>query len=184
MNTLYTINRWIANALLALSGIAVVVLMLHVVADVLSKYAFHYPLVGTIEVASWYYMIAIAFFPLAYVQLHSHHLVVEVFTTGLSARRLAALDALVCVAVLAYIGLLGWLVAAKAIEATHRGEIINVVYFDLPIWPARWILPISLIAMIPAIVMQLLANLRFALTGEVVPGLSPDVESRRGAATA
>src|SRR3546814_9847490 len=45
------------------------------------------PLAGTIEVVSNWYMVGVAFLPLAYVQWHREHLIVELFTQNSSDRK-------------------------------------------------------------------------------------------------
>ena len=66
------------DATSAIAGVFVVVMMLHIVADVLAKWLFNYPIVGTLEIVANYYMVALIFLPLAYVQRAGGHIIVEV----------------------------------------------------------------------------------------------------------
>ena len=61
-------------------GVLVMAMMLHIVADVLSKWLFNFPLDGTLEIVSHYYMVGLIFLPLAFVQQKGSHIVAEIFT--------------------------------------------------------------------------------------------------------
>ena len=52
----------------------------HVIADVSARYLFNQPLPGTIEIVSLYYMVAVIYLPVAYVQSRRQHIVVTQFT--------------------------------------------------------------------------------------------------------
>ena len=105
--------------LMAAGGFVIILLMLHITADVAGKYFFNRPIIGTLEIVSRYYMVAVVFLPLAYVQIRRQHLTVEMFTMGLSKRRLAGLDGAVSLVGLVYVALLTWLVYGHAVSATR-----------------------------------------------------------------
>jgi len=164
----------LSGALLWVAGAAIIVLMLHICADVAGKYFFNQPIVGTLEIVSRYYMVACVFLPLAFVQLHRKHLVVEMFTMGLSARRRAALDAGVALLGLAYVTLLTWLVFGRAVAATRDNEFLSLTFYDLPAWPARWLLPISFGLFALILLAQFIDDVRFAVTGSGRPATGSD----------
>ena len=155
--------------LMAIGGGVIILLMLHITADVAGKYFFNKPIIGTLEIVSRYYMVACVFLPLGYVQIRRQHLTVEMFTMGLNRRRLAALDGIVSLAGLAYVALLSWLVFAQAVAATRDREILSLTFYDMPAWPARWILPVSFGLFAFVLVAQAWIDLRFALTGRGRP---------------
>ena len=159
----------LSNVLLALGGVAIVALMLHVCADVVGKYFFNQPIMGTLEIVSRYYMVACVFLPLAWVQLRRQHLTVEMFTMGLSERRLAALDGAVALLGFAYVAVLTWLVFGQAVDATRDNEFLSLTFYDLPAWPSRWVLPVSFGLFALVLLLQAWFDLRYALTGEGRP---------------
>ena len=132
-----------SQVLLFFGGVAIIALMLHICADVAGKHFFNKPITGTLEIVAWYYMVACVFLPLAFVQVQRLHLTVELFTMGLSRRRLAALDGVIAVLGLGYVALLAWLVYGRARAATADREILDLTFFDVPAWPSRWVLPLS-----------------------------------------
>ena len=76
----------LANALAFLGGIAVVLMMLHICADVIAKYVFNSPIPGTLEIVSNYYMVATVFLPLALVERKNAHIAVEILSQHLPTR--------------------------------------------------------------------------------------------------
>lgn len=136
-----------AAALLALGCGAIVLMMLHSVADVLGKYLFNTPIRGTIEVVAAYYMVAVVFFPLAHVTRERAHIAVELFTRGLDARRLARLNAAVGAVTLAFMAALSWFATEEAIGKTAAGEVWDAGGDTIAVWPSRWALAVGCIAM-------------------------------------
>ncbi|MFY0634034.1 MAG: TRAP transporter small permease [Vannielia sp.] len=161
----------LSKVLLFVGGAALVVLMLHVCADVAGKYFFNQPLTGTLEIVSWYYMVACVFLPLAWVQIRRQHLTVEMFTMGLNRRQLAALDGVVSLLGLAYLVLLTWLVFWQAVAQTRANEFLSLTFYDMPAWPSRWVLPVSFGLFALVLVLQAWIDLRFAITGRGTPTL-------------
>lgn len=75
-----TISRLLvgsSKAVSVFSGLAVILLTLHVSIDVFLRYAFNAPLSGTILYVSAFYMVAIAFLPQALVEKDENHISVE-----------------------------------------------------------------------------------------------------------
>ena len=68
------------------SGLVILLMMIHVMIDVLGKYLFNAPLPGTAEVVAAYYMIGAVFLPLAYVEAAGGSIVVEVIYEKVSPR--------------------------------------------------------------------------------------------------
>jgi hypothetical protein len=58
----------VSNLLLAIGAAIITLMALHVIADVSCRYLLNQPLPGTIEIVSLYYMVAVIYLPLAYVQ--------------------------------------------------------------------------------------------------------------------
>lgn len=96
------------------AAVVVVMLVLHVTADVTMRYVFNAPLNGTILYVATYYMVAIAFLPLAAVQARDAHISVELVTSLLPTwleRTLMALGLLLTLLVMAALTMRGWEVA-------------------------------------------------------------------------
>jgi len=168
------------RALLVVAGLALGLMMLNTVADILGKYLLNQPVPGTIAVVSWYWMVSVAFMPVAYVQARREHLMVELFTLRLSPRAKAGIDVAVAAAGAVYTGLLTSLVWGEAVASTRRGEFQDITVMDLPVWPARWILPAAFGLMTAVLAIQCVLDLIHAATGRPPP--APPASSAHAAA--
>lgn len=135
------------NFLLFIACMATVLMMLHCMADIAGKYLFNAPVKGTLEIVSFYYMVIGVFFPLAYISRKRAHIVVELFTNGLSPRRLAVLNGIVGLVSFAFMSVFAWKTIEEAIRRTEAGEVWETGYQVLALWPSRWILAIGCTAM-------------------------------------
>ena len=84
----------LGRILMIIGGIAMVMMMLHIVTDVVLKHTLNDPIDGTTEIVAAYYMVASVFLPLAYVTFSEGHLIVELFTSKMSGRPLRLLTAI------------------------------------------------------------------------------------------
>lgn len=137
-------SDWIAGAFAALAFVAVALMALHVSASVCLRWATGRDIPVTTEMATYYYMVALTFLPLAFVERRGAHLSAE-FLHALLPRGLRRLvEALNRLAVLGYLVFLTWRTGVDAIERTRSGDVISTVWGNFPVWPARWIVPVGL----------------------------------------
>jgi TRAP-type C4-dicarboxylate transport system permease small subunit len=156
----------LVSALLAGAGmVAMALMMLHVSLDVISKYFFGQPIVGTLETVSSYYMVALLFLPLAAVTRRGQHIRVEVFTNWLAPRPLAGCIAIGLAICAAYGGMMAWRGGVEAVRMTAIREVWESALWDMEVWPARWFVPIGCAAMSLVFVMQALERAWFAASG-------------------
>ncbi len=149
----------IANALFALAMVAGTLMMVHVTVDVLARWLFRSPLAGTGEITASYYMIAVAFLPLAWVTLRDEHVTADIFVSALPRLVQQVLAVLVDLLVIVYVGAFVWQSWVSALTRTRRNEVWEILGGYLPIWPTRWFLPVAGAAMVLAMVFRLLARL-------------------------
>lgn len=124
-------------------GLAVFFMLLQVTANVILRYSLSMPITGTIEITSAYYMPAVIFLPLAAVERGHRHIIVELFTQKLRVRWVAALDAFAAFLGFIYAGCITWSSGAVAVLSTTRFESWNATFFNVPVWPSRWFVPIG-----------------------------------------
>jgi len=136
----------------------VIVMMLHVCADVAGKYVSR-PIYGTIEVVSAYYMVAAVFLPLAYVSARDRHIVVELFTRNLKGRRLTRWQGAVGIVTFAYVALMAWMTLEEAIERTVGREVWESSGSFIYVYPSRWMLPAGCAAMAAVVLVKLIRDL-------------------------
>ena len=160
----------LADIFLWAGAIAVLAMMLHVTADVLMKVALNQPIMGTLEIVSFVYMVGCTFLPLAHVQLSRTLIIVEVFTQNLAPEKNLRFDIGAAALTVAYLSLLAVMGAVVAVAKTGIGEAQDATYFDLPVWPMRWVFCIScgLAALIA--LYQLIDDFRLARFGRRFDG--------------
>jgi TRAP-type C4-dicarboxylate transport system permease small subunit len=133
-----------ARVLVLFGTILIGLMALHVALDVTLRYALNAPLPGTVSFVSYYYMVAVIFAPLAFVQSKREHFFAEIVTARLSAPAVRVIDAL-CLAVTALVLLfLVWCTGAYALSLTEANASVETSYFTIPTWPSRWFVPFGL----------------------------------------
>ena len=150
------------NLMLWASLAAGVGMMLHVTVDVAGRYLFNRPLEGTTEIVAAYYMVLVAYCPWAFIASRDNHIVAGIFQRVGSPRFDFWLDVAVkaftalCVAVFAYQTF--W----AALRQTRAGEVWIAGTMYLPVWPSRWILPVSGFFMVLYLVLRVIAQVAAA----------------------
>lgn len=71
--------RWWSVWLIRLAALALLLMMLHVLADVVGRQVFASPAPATTEVVAYYYMIAVVFLPLPFLELRGRSIAVDLF---------------------------------------------------------------------------------------------------------
>tara|TARA_B100000686_G_C16787668_1_gene976352 strand:- start:147 stop:653 length:507 start_codon:yes stop_codon:yes gene_type:complete len=136
-----------ANGLALIGGVAILLLMLQVVADVIGREFFSFPLEGTLEIVSFYYMVAVTFLPLAYVCHNEGHISVELFTKGLSRRKNHRLEAVLLLVSFVFSIWFASETWTRALESFAEGEMWETSDDMISIWPSRFVLPVASLMM-------------------------------------
>jgi TRAP-type C4-dicarboxylate transport system permease small subunit len=133
-------------------------MMVHVTIDVAGRYLLNRPLDGTTEIVAAYYMVAVAYCPWAWLASRDRHIVAGMFQHIGTPRfdfwleiAVKAFTA-VCVAVFTYQTLLA------ALRQTQAGEVWLAGTMYLPVWPSRWLLPLSGFLMVLHLVLRVIAE--------------------------
>lgn len=149
------------TSLLTLGGsIAMVAMMLHICADVLSRRFFGTPIVGTLEYVTYLYMVAVVFLPLGRVQEERGHVIVEVVSQLMSPRLSLWVDRGAQLFTLAYVAFIAWWGWMETVRSFSRDEVVTVIQTDFPLWPTRLLVPLGLAAMCLVILAQLAESFR------------------------
>jgi TRAP-type C4-dicarboxylate transport system permease small subunit len=159
MDALDRLGAALDRVLLGCACLLLALMMLHVTADVVGRFLFQAPIVGTLETVSYYYMVGAIFLPLAFVERQGEHIRVDLFAQRLPRTVQLGLYLLACAAGLVFIGMMFWQSLHDAMRSTARGETImsNFLFY---VWPARWFLPVGLGAMALAIALNVIRALR------------------------
>lgn len=119
-------------------SLAIVTMACHIFLDIIGKSFFAYPLTGTLELVTYYYMVACTFLALPFVQQQQANITADLIAP-LLGRRLRR----ICDTAAAAITTLFFLVAGAASlvvawERSLRGETVDATLFELWLWPSRW----------------------------------------------
>lgn len=149
---------YLNRTLMLVSAIALVAMVVHISADVASKYLFNKPIYGTIEFVTYYYMAAVTVLPLAATQAAKEHVIVEVFTQKLRLAMRSRLDFFAMVLSVVYLSVLGWACLNGALRSFESREYQDLYFFTIPIWPARWVLFLGILGIAATMVWQLISR--------------------------
>jgi TRAP-type C4-dicarboxylate transport system permease small subunit len=147
------------NILLWLSLIAGFLMMAHVGVDVTGRTFFNRPLMGTTEIVSGWYMVAIAFLPWAWIEQRNNHIVAGMFEHLGGPRFNFWLNIVVKICTFAFIALFTWQACVRAVQQTSAGEVWEAAGGFIPIWPSRWLLPLAGLSMGLYMVLRVVADL-------------------------
>ncbi len=149
---------FLAKSSSLIGAICVVLMMLHVTADVLGRYLFNAPLPGTIVVVANYYMIILVFIAIGVAEEKRAHISVE-FLTDLMPERprtvLSVFSGLLTVAVIVVLMIAGW---TEAVKKTKGGATMEQGSQMIEIWQSYWLVPVG------AALMALIAAYRVIVT--------------------
>lgn len=158
----------LAGAFTAVACLIVIVMMFHVSADIVMRSVFHAPLSGTTEIVSAYYMVALAFLPIAWISRTRGHIIVELFTAHLAPRKVRIIDALAGIVTFIYVATFCWQVIHTALDKTEIREAWESATGQIQIWPSRWLIPAGFLVMAVYVLIQIVADFRAARRSDVI----------------
>jgi len=133
-----------ARAAVLFGAVLIGLMAIHVALDVTLRYAFNAPLPGTVSFVSYYYMVAVIFAPLAFVQSKREHFFAEIVTAQWPPRAVRFLDAICLLVTGLVLFFLTWRTGAYAVTFTKARATVETGFFTIPTWPSRWFVPIGL----------------------------------------
>lgn len=139
------LKKWLEmpiNGLLWIAILAGLAMMLHVSTDVAMRTA-KYPLGGTNEIVSAFYMVAIAYLPWIWIARNEGHIKVDLFTRMMPAPVARVFDVIAKLGTLIYIGVFSWQTGVEAFVKYEEGEVWETAFGFIPVWPSRFILPVA-----------------------------------------
>lgn len=158
MQVLRLIVRWLNLGLVVLAGLSMVLMMAHITLDVGIRYFLNGQIVGTLEVVSFYYMVALVFLAFGHVEFRNENIRVDLFAQMMPRGAQFALYMLACGLGLLFFGMLFWQTLLDAISSTRRGE-DAMANFTFYLWPARWALPLGFAGAFLAVLSNLLLSI-------------------------
>ncbi len=152
---------------LVIAGLALVAMLLHVVLDVVLREV-HVPFSGTLEIVSYWYIVALVFLAIPVAQQHGHHIRVELFTASVPPRIQHVIDLVVLLGCVALLALFIWVSTEEALRQTARLAVVEAGTGTIPVWPTRWLVPLSMTTTAIICLMQAYDVLRAIVENEVI----------------
>ena len=134
----------VTNVLGLIASLVVILLVVHVTADVVMRNVFGAPLTGTIEVVSMVYMIGICFLPLALADRRDAHIAVEVLAELMPDRVVRFLIVMGLVITIVVMIALCWRTWLEAMTQYRKGAVMIVAGREpMRTWPSYFVLPVG-----------------------------------------
>ena len=159
--------RWLEGPIHVLMWVALLagfLMMAHISLDVAGR-ALWKPVMGTPEIVSGYYMIAVAYLPWAMIARNDDHIMVELFTRALPPRAMAWLDILVKIATAVYVAVFTWRTWITATRQMASQESLQVGGSYLIVWPSRYVLPVAGFLMVVYLMVRVMRDMRDEFRG-------------------
>ena len=134
--------QWAGTALSVIGALGVIAMLVHVVLDVLMRFLFNNPITGTLEITTYYYMIAVAFIGAFSAQQRLEHIEITALTDRMGPNARLWFSVFADVITLAFLAALiwyGWDIAMGSLEEAEVAEATQVL-----VSPAGFILPLGL----------------------------------------
>jgi TRAP-type C4-dicarboxylate transport system permease small subunit len=133
-------------------------MMAHVTIDVIGRYVFNRPLEGTTEIVAAYYMVMVAYAPWAWLASRDRHIVAGMFQHIGSPRFDVWLEIVVKIFTVVCVSVFTYQTFWAALRQTRTGEVWLAGTMYIPVWPSRWILPVSGFFMVVYLVLRVISD--------------------------
>ena len=129
MQRLISLAVSVARIMGYLGALAVVAMMIHISIDVFLRNLFRFSMNTVPEVVSRYYMTALAFLPLGWLELRRQMISVELLDFALTPTLRRISDIAVLLVASGVYGLLAWTNWGKAFSETRVGTLVEIASF-------------------------------------------------------
>lgn len=143
MRNLITFAQKIARFMGYVGALAVVAMMLHISLDVVLRNAFRISMNTVPEIVARYYMTAVAFLPLGWLEFRRQMISVELIDFALSKNARRFSDASVMLVASVVYAFLAWTNWDKAFSETRVGTLVEIATYKMPVWHSFYLAPIG-----------------------------------------
>lgn len=156
MSKLGRLLSYVADSASILAGLAVIVLILHITLDVITRSFLSMPISGTILFVSQMYMPIIAFLPLAFAERKDGHISVELVHERLPTRVQRITEFFAHSLSLTVFGALAIRNWSEALAKYRIGAAEMEGGLRIPTWPSYFILPIGFALIMAVLVYRII----------------------------
>lgn len=131
----------LSRMLAFVAAIGVLAMMIHVCADILARIVTGASLPATVEMVSYYYMLLVAFLPLAWVERRGGMISVELLDFMLSARLRRISDLLIAALGVVIYGVMAYASWLTAMRNYESGTFVVALQTKIITWPGYFLPP-------------------------------------------
>ncbi|GEO84764.1 MULTISPECIES: TRAP transporter small permease [Alphaproteobacteria] len=124
-----------------LASIGIIAMMIHVCADVIWRTVSGRPLPATVEIVSRYYMVFVAFLPLAWVEQRRAMISVEIAEGFMTTPVRVFSDIAVALFSCAVYAVMTWTTWEMALKNYATGTFVMALNQQVPVWPSYFLPP-------------------------------------------
>ncbi len=135
-------QAWIERLSATIAAAIILAMMLLTTADVVGRYVFNNPVIGTVEVSE-FMLLGIVFLSVGYVQAVRGHIAVEVITSWLPRRTQIGLEIFGHILGLFLYSIITWKTGVQAYNAWSIGD-FSAGVIEFPLWPAKSLIPLGM----------------------------------------
>jgi TRAP-type C4-dicarboxylate transport system permease small subunit len=143
MTALFTFATRSVRLLALIGAIGTVAMMLHICLDVALRNLFRISLDTTPEVVARYYMVVVAFLPLAWLERQNGMISVELLEWALGPRLRRISDVFVALFSTLVYGVLAWTTARSALQHFQVGTFVEFTDYKMPVWHSHFLPPLG-----------------------------------------
>ncbi|MBR9862237.1 MAG: TRAP transporter small permease [Rhodobacteraceae bacterium] len=158
------------------AAVLLIAMMLHVMADIIGRHLLNAPAPATAELVAYYYMVAVVFLPIPFVELRGRSIVVDLFYNMMPAMFRRGLHGFAILCGICFFAALTYKTSLDAMKAFDRGEMVDGAYL-ISIWPGRFLLPLSMglasIVLCLRLVFEVIMKrpVSFGENGQIIPNI-------------
>lgn len=150
--------RGVSESLRAVGEVGIVSMMLIVIADVAMRSIFNAPILGTLEVVTYWCMVTVSFVGMWLAQKRNEQISVTMLTDRFSAQGQLLHRLFGNLLTFLFLLAVGWYGWSSALDNMARGEFTGATH--VLIWPMRFLVPIGMLAFIITLVIQTVDEFR------------------------
>jgi len=143
MELVFRIRDLFLSTLALIGAFAILVLMIHIMSDVILRNTINQPVPATYEIVTNYYMTALAFVPLAWLERRRQMVTVEVIDSLLSPAALWVSNKLVALISTIIYATLAWVTWEAYLRSFASGTFVMAQNVPIPTWPAYSLPPLG-----------------------------------------
>ena len=139
MPQIFSLADRLSRILAFVGAVGVILMMIHVCADILARTITGASLPATVEIVSYYYMVLVAFLPLAWVERRDGMISVELIEFMMSPRLIKISDAMVAALGTVIYAVMAYATWITAVKNYVTGTFVVALQVKIITWPGYFL---------------------------------------------